>query len=1272
MDISERDVAENAIAENMLDVLDTLDEMLSGADQRLMEMEVKPLQIKKEEGHTNKPGESVKFSFKLPAWKTMMDEDTPPGSPFSRSLFAEGHTEGESVMELVSDHLVKNSKEIKAKAEPFEPLVTSTAAVRAMFEKFLGPSKTAETAETAKSAKNASGEGHLQQMVEKTTAAEKRGEGQAQQDIQDKVFMEKIRDSVSPVVPRIIRRRQQKPKEDGAHKVQAAVVASQPERSKFPPHSPCSKHPYTHKHIAETKASGSPTHRERKGSVSEFRKAAPPMETPKEEGDHEPGDYYYSSRIKANSEKPTPPAPTLCSYPTLRKVKSWSGPFSSPALELADSSLLPGASIVSIKTQSSGVSRNSSDEAQADTSASSVPSAEPRPKYINPVAANIPKAEFKVTGGDRERYKPTGKLALLLAARKAGIVFTETETLQGILEKGRKAVSDESERASKLESATSGQSDDGTSMDDAQLELEGVGPYKAHWRNDPFTTPKKNVFAGGEDNNSVYSRPSGFTGTGSRSRGMGSLKDEGYRGISAGSPPLRRTQQIRRNSRRTSAPNSAVGRYIAGPDANQEEVTKTSPASTISLTARVPKELRMLGLTMEELFMDPETGDFIEPDRSIGGTAELRRKYETEGRGAWVNGELSMKTLQRVLKEREKERSLTESMFSEGAKRMPPPKSKPSKGGSKSKFGMHRQRSTPASIAATLFTLSRKASEPTGSSLKSSKRRAPTSLASDDKGRSSGIGAGMRRIFAGNFGSKSSNSVIRKGPIDKSMISVITSSTASGEVKASSMMSIGSTRASAESVLPAASIASIQNASAASVGSSTESSKAGSIRGSIKPQPCAAAHESNGDRAAQPAPGKVEPRKLPSPPPNRAHHATARYGNTIKAPVTKAGQKEKLAEATEEKTSLFDFPMPPTTDHGARSSSDSASVPEIQLSPPVTVAGKHFGYNPHHRPTPSRLPTPAHPVALKRPSTGAGSRPISRTNSRTGSRPNSRIGQRTTSRNSLTGGGRRGSVNSLTAGGRRNSVSSIFTISRPTSRAASRAGMTSRAGTTSRAGATSRVGAISRQKGVANLRMLENKQQPPQASAAPKMGSSLMGGRHDELRAGNRLGGYGDERVGSRAGSRMAPPPKMAPLIQSASRATGSFPTKPDGARVTSKLGSYQERRADSQTSTYTGRDSESGDQQMANTSREWLVRDIPMGTRLPAPHLMSSPGGRYPKPIGSMVGGGRVGNRGPGSFPSSGSMSPALMGVGREREDGNAQGKRERKNIGGKRGGEA
>jgi len=246
LDISEGDVTENAIAENMLDVLDTLDELVSGADQRLMENEGKPkgprplagaLEPPREgtveavtdeygdmfadppltkEGHTTKPehGGSVKrSSFKLPAWRAIMDEDTPPGSPFSRTLFAEDHVEGEPVMELVPDHLVQNDEEVKAKVEPFEPLMTSTAAVTAMFEKFLGPNNTAETAKTV------CDEGKSQQQVEK-----------ANEKSDDK------RDSVRPVPPlspRIVRRRQQQQK-DEAREPQAAVVESQPSKSKSP------------------------------------------------------------------------------------------------------------------------------------------------------------------------------------------------------------------------------------------------------------------------------------------------------------------------------------------------------------------------------------------------------------------------------------------------------------------------------------------------------------------------------------------------------------------------------------------------------------------------------------------------------------------------------------------------------------------------------------------------------------------------------------------------------------------------------------------------------------------------------------------------------------------------------------------------------------------------------------------------------------------------------------------------------------------------------
>ncbi|KAF8445207.1 hypothetical protein BGX38DRAFT_1143554 [Terfezia claveryi] len=1250
-DITEGDVTENAIAGNMLDVLDTLDELLSGADQRLMENGAKAkgpmmetvtdeygemvgdikirnplpesLQNKMEEECTSKSehGVSVKRTFKLPAWKAMMDEVTPPGSPFSRDLFAKDHVEGEPVMNLVPDHLVTNDKEVKANAGTFEPRMTSSAAVKAMFERFLGPSKAVETARLAKA------EGKAQLKAGKVT-----GKGS---------------DLVPPVPPRIVRRRQQRQKEDGAREAQAVAVKSQPAQSKPPFHFNVlySRSSCTNKHSAKAESSGSPTDRGRERSVSTFRKATPPM-IHLEETDY---DYYRDflhQGVKAKPGKPLYPVPTMCSDATLRKARSWSGSSSLPGLELACDSLYvePNTS-----TSSSVISRNGSEDAQADTSASSVPSTGSQPGKTSPVAAMIPNAEFK-TGGGRERYKPTSNVATLNVSHQTGVAFTETETLQGIPRKGEQAVRDEAGRNQKRHSATSEEPNDDTPMDD-QVEIENVKPYPLLRRKDPFTTPKKNVFESDEDGGSVYSRPTGFTNT-QGFRPMDSLEDEeDHWDVSTGSPSLRRTQQIRRGSRRTSVPNSAVGRNSAGRDANWGEAMKTSPASTTSSTSRIPKELRMLGLTMEELFLDPISGDFIEPDRSIGGTAELRRKYEIEGREAWKHGELSMVTLQNVLKEREKERSLTEAMFSESTKRMPPPKSKLPKGGKKTSRIGHRQHSTPASIASTLFSLSRKASEASVSSFQPPKKRVPTpSLASNETDRTSGISAGMRRIFAGSFGSKSSDSVMTKRSIDKSMICVIGGRTLSG---APSMMS---DRASGESFLPAASVT-----------SSTRSSMTKSICGSVGPlfsrqsSTAAAAHEKDGNKTAKPSPAKIEPRKLPSPPPKLARHATAPYGNTIKAPITRT-------EAKERKASVFDFPIPPNVDHYACSLDESASVPAIQLSPPVTASAKLFGYNPHNKPTLSRLPTPAHPVALKRPQTGAGSRPMSRANSRAGSRSNSRLSQRTTSRNSLAGIGRHGSVNSLTAGGRRGSVSSILTINRPTSRAASRAGAISRAG------ATSRVGGITRQKGVANLRTLENRQHRPQASAAPKMGA-LLGGESAGSRAGSRLGSYDDERAASRIGStsRMMPTPKMAPIIRPASRSAGlgfsRVQTKSDRPQATPKPGSYHDSRDESQTSTYADNDqAESGDY----TFREWLTRDIPLGSRLPAPHLMSSPGGRYPKPMGTVVGGGRNGKRGPGLLSGSGRSSPAVQRVGRGREDRGAQGKQQGKNGNGKRGGDA
>jgi len=825
---------------------------------------------------------------------------------------------------------------------------------------------------------------------------------------------------------------------------------------------------------------------------------------------------------------------------------------------MPEKQLSPGPTLCCLAS-SSKISYITSEQAHGDGAASAVSSASTKLKKINPVTEVIYKAETKMTTGERERYKPTSKLIALNDACK-GVLFTETETLQRIPRKAEQAVRDTDDPGPMMDPAASGNSKDAT-PGDKEIISERVKPHSVVRRGDPWIAPKDDICDEDKDVASEYSHPTGFNNSERECREMDSLYHEKDR-VPTGPQPIRRAEEIRRNATRTRAPSSAFESYIAGEDARPGEGTKISLGSTVILTARKsrevpkislaspvsctprgPKELRMLGLTMEEIFLDPSSGDFIEPDSSVGGIAQLRRKYETEGREAWIKGELSLEGLQEIFKERE---NLGEPISSESGTRMSPPKSKHPKWGKKSR---------------------------------------PT---------------GMRRIFASRFGMKSSDSVMTRRPTDKS----------------------GSTRASGESVLPKANTT--------------------SIRGSIVPlfarrsSSTVILHENDDNQTGKPDPTKGRRLKLPSPQPHVDRHAIARYENTTKTPIART-------EVQEKNPNPFDFPIPTNADRDGRPRGDPTSTPEVQRSPPVTVAGNLSGFSPHAWPTPSRLPTRAYEVVLKQPQSGAGSRPTSRVNSRAGSRSNTRLSQ----------GATPGS--SPMDGDRRRSVSRSFTMTKPASRVASRAGETSKTV------ATASVGEIDRHKGVSDLRMLQDRKHQQQASAAPKMGV-LLGNECPESRAGRRSEGHGDERAGSSTGnaSRISQTPRMAPLVPpGAAHVTGSGYSghQPRSDRT---RGSCHDTHGESQPSAYA---ENSHAEQVTSTSRELFAHGTPMGSRLPAPHLMRNPGGRYHRPIEGMVSGARSGTRSPRL------LSPAVLRVGGAPPARDTQEKQHGKNCNGKGG---
>ena len=233
LDIRESHVGENTIAENMLDVVGMLDDLLSRAYPGVMEARARVtrpsalaggigslrtpenVKIRNPPPAKERPTSAKKVRFRLPAWDTMMDEETPPGSPIKRTLFPE---DGESVAGLDPNDLVSNGERVKANVDPPEPPITSTVAVKAMFEKLLGPNDTAETA----MALGAEGKHELAKATEKRDYKVQPNE----------TPMKNHGDSVPPVSPRIVSGRQQKRNENAAREPQAAAGESKPAQSK--------------------------------------------------------------------------------------------------------------------------------------------------------------------------------------------------------------------------------------------------------------------------------------------------------------------------------------------------------------------------------------------------------------------------------------------------------------------------------------------------------------------------------------------------------------------------------------------------------------------------------------------------------------------------------------------------------------------------------------------------------------------------------------------------------------------------------------------------------------------------------------------------------------------------------------------------------------------------------------------------------------------------------------------------------------------------------
>ena len=259
-----------------------------------------------------------------------------------------------------------------------------------------------------------------------------------------------------------------------------------------------------------------------------------------------------------------------------------------------------------------------------------------------------------------------------------------------------------------------------------------------------------------------------------------------------------------------------------------------------------------------------------------------------------------------------------------------------------------------------------------------------------------------------------------------------------------------------------------------------------------------------------------------------------------------------------------------------------------------------------HPTNPSWIPIDVASLKLKRPQTGVGSIPPSRNDldpdsaSSSPIRPSSREGSRPSSQSSS----RSASENSMRA------------VSRSEARAMSRMSPPSPS--------PARLGSLTRTNGVPNLRHL---QQPP-----PKMGPLHGSEGHPHLRRAVRMHGGGiiksslaPNQILARKNSRLASrtiPTNAQQHLQSKEGRT--YPK--NGSRFINR---NLERPNPRTNEAVIHRDNRGvttpppGNWRTTSPTpltdevqNEWLVRDIPLGNKVPPPHLMSSPGGRYPKPF--------------------------------------------------------
>lgn len=620
---------DDTIPKLTLNILDLLDQLVQEADQRLINNAAKEdgskapygmLQMKVE-AKSEVSGPHIEYAqsrFKLPPCGKIIEEETPPKSEPNRStshdavvaLPALDSTEGP--IEETSEPLEESSKE-------FEPPLRTLQGVKALFETALGPRKINE---------------HSPEIF--------MSEGEEKADPEAECQMSSLETSGEGCVTNNVEQQ-----------VSSPGIQSQPYSSELP---------LTHSvPILEVFPSFEDLYGYSPDAQSPIGQTKMSV-TDKDGNDILIDDYYHhflrkevaSKSSKRSLKELITPDPVQVTY-------SYSDSGSGDTISVQCALTKP-------KTSSTGsigsyeISHDASDKSSTGKSYTTNDVLEPRQPPPVPMT--------------RPPYRAGGQLAKLAAARAAGMTFPSKESLRNVL----MSPIQETLETTRKDSSESDPNGSAATIDSKKAMTPPPVPkrpaYRAGGRLAQLAAARAASSSREALINKVPMNPSTM-GENSTTPGKEGGYSESTTNLSA--LPVDPEQEIKdrvtvsssqgqcsrtfrqenapevdqdskfpdimvKSLKKVNVPQGAIGRYLAGPEASREDIIELSPSAANSLLAKGPKELRLLGLTLGDIFIDPHTGDFAGPDRTIGETNSLRKRYEKVARKKYENGELQMKS----------------------------------------------------------------------------------------------------------------------------------------------------------------------------------------------------------------------------------------------------------------------------------------------------------------------------------------------------------------------------------------------------------------------------------------------------------------------------------------------------------------------------------------------------------------------------------------------------------------------------------------------------